>query len=304
MQSSHSFSKDEGLVAYWPFDNGTQDKTGNHNDGNIILQAVSMVFSPDGRLFFSVKDGGEIRIMMNNGTILGRPFVRLRDPVTNVHHEILGITLDPDFSTNHYVYAYYRIKDSNTDNIFNRVIRFTEFQNRGIDQKVLIDNIHCRKRNRYMQGPLHLVQIINSTLQLTTASTKWNKIKIRQFRERFCELIGMELSLQTILFQNRPFIHLGHLNMFGIAFDKTTGIAIVTENDPSHYDEINVLGRRKLWVSNQKEYNSADLLQENNESAIKPARTYYKTVTPTQALYYDGNKFPYLKGKFLIASIW
>ena len=42
--------------------------------------------------------------------------------------------------------------------------------------------------------------------------------------------------------------------------------------------------------------------EENNKSSIIPARIYYKIITPTQAIYYDGNKFPYLKGKFLVAS--
>jgi hypothetical protein len=42
--------------------------------------------------------------------------------------------------------------------------------------------------------------------------------------------------------------------------------------------------------------------QTDNSSAIPPARTYYKLITPTQAIFYDGNKFPALKGKFLIVS--
>src|SRR5207247_1538219 len=40
----------------------------------------------------------------------------------------------------------------------------------------------------------------------------------------------------------------------------------------------------------------------DNSSAILPARTYYKIITPTQAIFYDGNIFPALKDKFLIAS--
>ena len=36
--------------------------------------------------------------------------------------------------------------------------------------------------------------------------------------------------------------------------------------------------------------------------AIKPVRTYYKAITPTQSLFYNDNKFPSLKGKFLVVS--
>ena len=43
-------------------------------------------------------------------------------------------------------------------------------------------------------------------------------------------------------------------------------------------------------------------LQVDNVSAIKPARTYFPPITPFQAIFYDENKFPTLKGKFLIVS--
>ena len=298
LQSSHSFSKDEGLVAYWPFDNGTQDKTRNHNDGNIILQAVSMVFSPDGRLFFSVKDGGEIRIMMNNSTILEEPFVRLQDPATDVHHEILGITLDPDFSTNHYVYAYY----GKTDNIFNRVIRFREFQNRAIDQKVLIDNIPAGKETVY-SGALAFGP--DNKLYIAT-DYSINEMEQGQNTPAFTGKV-LRINRDGTIPSDNPFpkspvYTLGHLNMFGIAFDKTTGMGIVTETDPSHYDEINVLEKGENYGFPAAGTSTVRSSDTDNSSAIKPARTYYKTVTPTQALYYDGNKFPYLRGKFLIAS--
>ena len=51
-------ANDEGLSGYWPFDEGLIDNSGNRNDGKIILLATSMVFSPDGKLFYSVRDAG------------------------------------------------------------------------------------------------------------------------------------------------------------------------------------------------------------------------------------------------------
>lgn len=44
-------------------------------------------------------------------------------------------------------------------------------------------------------------------------------------------------------------------------------------------------------------------IQTYNSSEVKPARNYYKIITPTQAIFYDGTKYPLLKGKFLIASL-
>ena len=39
------------LIGYWPFEGGLIDKSGNGNDGKIVLLAVSMVFSPYGKLY-------------------------------------------------------------------------------------------------------------------------------------------------------------------------------------------------------------------------------------------------------------
>ena len=56
----------EGLVGYWPFDNGTEDFSLSHNDFRIVIQVASMVFAPDGRLFFTEKDTGNVRVMKND----------------------------------------------------------------------------------------------------------------------------------------------------------------------------------------------------------------------------------------------
>ena len=171
IQSSRSSSNDNGLILYLPFDEGTQDKSRNHNHGNIILTVVSMAFSPDARLFFSVRDAGEVRIMMPDSNVLAMPFLRLQDPQLGAHQETLGITLDPNFSTNHYVYVYTSVKDNDTDNIFDRVIRFTELENRATDAKILIDKIPA-ERDVIMQGHSHLASTINFMLRQATLLAK------------------------------------------------------------------------------------------------------------------------------------
>ena len=55
-----------GLIGYWPFDNNTKDLSGMQNNANVESQAVSMAFSPDGRLFFTEKNVGDVRIMKDD----------------------------------------------------------------------------------------------------------------------------------------------------------------------------------------------------------------------------------------------
>ena len=62
----------DGLIGYWPFDNNTKDLSGKQNDANVASQAVSMAFSPDGRLFFTEKNIGDVRIMKDYRYYLSR----------------------------------------------------------------------------------------------------------------------------------------------------------------------------------------------------------------------------------------
>ncbi len=279
LQSSRSPSNDKGLIAYLPFDEGTQDNSGNHNVGNIVLPSASMVFSPDGRLFFSVRDAGEVRIMKQDGTVFDEPFARLLASDMRTPQVIRGITLDPDFPTNHYVYAYITSKDNDTSSIFNRVERFTELENRATDGKIFVDKIPAGKGRDYAGA---LAFGADDKLYIGTDYTANDKDSGLN-----TNLTGKVLRINrdgTIPednpFPNSPVYTLDHRNIFGIAIDKKTGTAIVAENDARYHDEINVLTKGGNYGFPLVQLTPPSSLvrssQTDNNSAIKPARTYYK----------------------------
>ena len=78
-----------------------------------------MEFAPDGRLFVR-EQGGRLRVI-KNGALLPTPFVTL---TVNSSGErgLLGVTFDPDFATNNFVYVYYT---ATTPTVHNRISRFT-----------------------------------------------------------------------------------------------------------------------------------------------------------------------------------
>lgn len=80
---------------------------------------TSAAFAPDGRLFVT-EQSGRVRVV-RNGTLLPTPFVAI--PVEESGERgLLGIVLDPDFSTNGYVYLYHTTGDGG---VHNRISRFT-----------------------------------------------------------------------------------------------------------------------------------------------------------------------------------
>src|SRR4029077_18116440 len=86
-----------------------------------LSRATSMEFAPDGRLFVN-EQGGKLRII-KSGALLPTPFVDLSTTTdSSGERGFLGITFDPNFTSNQYVYVYHTVKGSPPHN---RVSRFT-----------------------------------------------------------------------------------------------------------------------------------------------------------------------------------
>ena len=81
-------------------------------------KVTAMSFAPDGRLFVAAQDG-VVRVV-KNGVTLATPFLTLPTAASG-ETGLTGITLDPDFATNHFVYVYYTVQGTP---MHNRVSRF------------------------------------------------------------------------------------------------------------------------------------------------------------------------------------
>src|SRR5215217_1226672 len=86
-----------------------------------MTRPVQMDFAPDGRLFITQQDG-KLRVL-KNGQLLSTPFVTVSTQNTG-ERGLIGITFDPNFNSNHYLYVYYTHPDG-SGNYRNRVSRFT-----------------------------------------------------------------------------------------------------------------------------------------------------------------------------------
>lgn len=80
--------------------------------------STSFAIAPDGRIFVTQK-GGAVRII-KNGATLSTPFLSLQT-ASEGDQGLIGIALDPNFATNHYVYLHY----VNSDPLEIRISRFT-----------------------------------------------------------------------------------------------------------------------------------------------------------------------------------
>ena len=85
---------------------------------------------PDGRLLVA-QQTGTLRVV-KNGALLATPFVQLTVDASG-ERGLIGVAVDPDFTTNSYLYLYYTVPGLNGGAAHNRVSRFTANGDRALD---------------------------------------------------------------------------------------------------------------------------------------------------------------------------
>jgi glucose/arabinose dehydrogenase len=129
-----------------------------------IDKPIALAFTPDGRMIIATQPG-QLRVY-KNGQLLQTPALNISSKLcTNSERGLLGVAVDPNFSTNKYVYLFYTYnkfgvcptgQPTNPSNPVNRVSRF-EMSGNIVDpasEKVLIDNIPSPNGN-HNAGDLH-----------------------------------------------------------------------------------------------------------------------------------------------------
>src|ERR687897_1104618 len=108
---------------------------------------TALAFTPDGRLLVT-SEPGRLRVY-EDGALLVSPALDISGNIcTNGARGLLGIAVDPNFATNHYIYLFYTFKKhgvcpQNTANVpVNRVERYVlSDSNTATPDKILLDNI-------------------------------------------------------------------------------------------------------------------------------------------------------------------
>lgn len=91
---------------------------------------VAFAFAPGGRIFYNEKDTGNIRVIQS-GSVLPIPFANV-GPLPGVggtEEGLLGIALDPNFFSNHYVYVYWTYFNATYKQV--KITRWTDTGNTG-----------------------------------------------------------------------------------------------------------------------------------------------------------------------------
>jgi aldose sugar dehydrogenase len=199
---------------------------------------AALAFAPDGRLFFAEVKRGAVRIADAAGRLQPEPFVELK-VATRREQGILGLALDSDFATNHYVYIFFtQARNDAGEPQENRVVRYTERDGLATERTRILDDlpvgICCHNGGRLAFGPDGKLYVTIGDQNTTDKVQNLNRLHGKLLRVN-----PDGKPPEDNPYPDSPVFALGFRNPWGLAFHPRTGVPYVTENGEEGYDEIN-----------------------------------------------------------------
>ena len=236
---------------------------------------VSLEFAPDGRIFFNEKNTGNIRIILQNGTLLSTPFAAISPIFTAEEAGLLGIALDPAFTSNGYVYVYFTYRDSRSYT-HGHIRRYTATGNTGTSPFDLFDVTSSAPGTIYHNGGYIKFGPDGKLYAQVGEFHQGPQAQNQTSTDGKMLRMNPDGSVPT----DNPFpgslvYAWGIRNAFGFDFDASNGRLIATEAGPGGHDEINIImrGGNYGWPTCSGAC--------NNLSFIEPIVDFDPVVTPT-----------------------
>jgi glucose/arabinose dehydrogenase len=216
-----------------------------------LSSATRMAFAPDGRLFVC-QQGGALRVI-KNGVLLPTPFVTLTVSSSG-ERGLLGVTFDPNFASNHYVYVYYT---ATTPATHNRVSRFTANGDVAVagSESVIIDLNNLSSATNHNGGAIHfgpdgkLYIAVGENANPANAQTLTNLLG-KMLRINSDGSIPTDNPFfNTATGINRAIWAWGLRNPYSFSFQRTTGRMFINDVGQSTWEEINdgIAGSNYGW---------------------------------------------------------
>jgi glucose/arabinose dehydrogenase len=289
-----------------------------------LTYPVAFDMAPDGRFFVTQKGGnsagscanGLIKVFDANGTFLAN-FYNLTDSVQcDFERGLLGICIDPDFSNNHFVYAYYNHLYAGDERI--RVIKFTESNNLGTNPVIILDiNVANNIAGNHVGGNIHMHASEPNKIYVSIGD-----IAVQANGQTKTDPYGSFLRINTdgTIPSDNPYYDdgnpstgnddriwtYGHRNAFDFTFSAVNDSLYSSENGLNTWDEVNMIHKGKNYGWNSCE-GFFTLGSTSNPCALAgselPIEDWAAPLPAiTGILHYSGSVFPTLTNHLLVAD--
>ncbi len=240
------------------------------------------------RVFVTEKDG-TIKVIQNN-TLLESPLATLRGADV-FDGGLLGITLHPNFSSNHYMYVFLTYDEDG--DLWNKILRITESENKLQNAEVILDKIPGSSftNGGFIKfGPDEKLYVGTGTVSDASHLPQ----DLDSLSGKILRLNDDGTFPDDNPFPNSPIYSLGHRNPQGMTWDDD-GNMFVAESGPEKNDEINLIlsGKNYGWPEQQC---------SGNEDFEDPILCFDPSIEPGGILFYSGDSIDF-ESPFIMASM-
>jgi glucose/arabinose dehydrogenase len=280
---------------------------------------IAFTFTPDGRYLVTLKHG-IIQVHDNSGNFTNVFYDLTDSTYDNMERGLLGIEVDPDFSNNHYVYAYYNHSyPVGTGPQYIRVVRFTELINIGSNPVVILSipvsnsifGFHVGGNVRFRPSEPDKIYV------------SIGEIGIPAYAQQLDNPFGkiLRISINGTIPPDNPFYDdgdpavgnddriwsYGLRNPYDFAFGPNDSL-YATDNGANAADEVNVItkGMNYGWkdCEGYYTYGSTSILCDTVfPSHVEPVHVFQAPVPAlTGLLYYTGTLMPEFSNHLIVAG--
>jgi glucose/arabinose dehydrogenase len=294
-------------------------KTTTPYEGTVVTSALKnpwgLVALPDGRLLINEK-GGTMRIVTTTGEV-GTPITGI--PAVNASGQggLLGLTLDPDFSSNRMVYWTFseRVAEGNLTSVAKGRL--------SADERTMENVSVIYRATPAYNGNLHYGSRIlvdktgNLVFSTGERSDKVTRPQAQDLNSALGKVVRITKDGQPAA--GNPFIgradarpefySYGHRNVQGLAFHPETGDLWENEFGPRGGDELNYVqpGKNYGWptISYGYEYSGEKIGGGITQQAGMEQPVYYwdPVLSPSGMTFYNSNEIREWKNNLFIAGL-
>jgi glucose/arabinose dehydrogenase len=264
---------------------------------------VALAFAPDGRLFYTEKVTGNVRVVGVDGVLQPEPVINL--PTTaNVERGMLGIALDPNYADNGFIWVFHTAEGNARDYPANEIVRFHEENGVGSDPVVMLSVPITNGEVEHNGGNIHFdadgyfyVSFGDYREPANSQNMDVMQGKIHRFAIEDNQLVPAPGNP----FENSSIYAYGLRNPFDFAFDPISGRIFATENGQDCDDEINIiLPGFNYGAGEDYQCIGTDLLDD--PLYMPPLLSFTPTIAPTGIIIYNNPAIPQWNGQLFYCA--
>jgi glucose/arabinose dehydrogenase len=265
---------------------------------------AGLAVAPDGRILYSELWGGKIRVLRRNGSVDPVPWAdvnrRFGIRWTRFYHGGLsGIAFDPEFARNRFVYVVTQVPSKQTGlPATTLVLRYKDVRGRGVAPRIILtirakifDNVYS-----LVFGPDGMLYVPSGFLGRSRPKGE-DPLADRRGKILRVTRDGASPGNNPHGAKAPRVWASGFKNAFDLAFFPGTNLAVAGESGPEAHDEINL-------VMAGHDYGYPDHQGVTTAKGVTSPLLDYgpDRTSPAGILYYTGNRYPALRGRFLMCE--